>query len=499
MAGPQRPNVSSPVAVGRESELDSMRTVLEQLRDGQGRVVVVGGEAGIGKTRLIDDSLVAAGDSIRVMRGNCLVLGSAIPYLPFAEMLRHLIRDLSGHSIATLIGPARSELARLMPELAVPGASTSNGAPRPRLNGEIDRLRLYEALLRVAERIAADKPTAFVIEDIQWIDPASLELLSFLAHALDHNGHASLIISVRSEAIEDGGPVLTFLADLERAATVERLELQPLSADATRRQVAAILGERPSDTLVARIHGLADGNPLFAEELVAASSDGSGPGDALPPKLRDLVAARMAGLSDDSLAVLRVTAAAGRTIDDGLLASTTGLDEQRVESAIRDALNEHVLVLGNDPDRPSYGFRHEIMRTVVASQLLPAESARIHAAYAEALSAEPVERQNASEIALHWDGSGETTRALAAHVRAGQEAADAYAFEQAHDHYERALVLWAEVPDAETVAGRTWPWIAERAATTAGKAGQLDRAIELTREIIEAHDEADREIYELAR
>ncbi len=480
MAGASDVNVTSPVLIGRDAEAARIDRALAAVGDGNGRVVVISGEAGIGKTRLIDEALGRASGGVRSLRAECLALGSAIPYLPFAELLRDLVRQVPGHTLTHIVGPARNDLARFLPEVAVVVDDTGP-ATRPEVvrNDETERLRLYESFLRVAERIAAEQPTAFVIEDVQWIDRASLELLAFLAHGLGSGGHSALVISVRPEEVEDKEPVLRLLAELGRGGSAERIELQPLSAESTRRLASAILGRQPSDALSQRIWVLSDGNPLFAEELLATWQR-RGPAEALPPKLRDLLAARLAQVPDEVQAVLRVAAAAGRAVDDRLLTRASGLDEGPVQRAVRHAVEDHILIRSDGPGRPGYRFRHEMLRALVASQLLPEEARHIHAAYAQALAQEAPEHRNATEIANHWDAAGEAALALAAHVVAGRAAVAIFAFSQAHEHYERALELWSEVEDAETVAGEShWALLGD-AASAAARAGAFERAIELS-------------------
>ena len=235
MVGAAVRSVSSPVLVGRAPEAARLGQALTGLLHGEPRVVVISGEAGIGKTRLIDECLRLAGPELQVLRGECLALGSGIPYLPFAEILRDLVRQVPRPALAGILGSARSELARLLPELA-PGAGGPGDTGGGSASGgdDLERLRLYEAFLRVAERVAAEHATVFVLEDVQWIDSASLELLSFLAHGLRQRNRATVIVSVRPEEVEDKDAVLTLLADLGRDSSAERIELAPLPAETTR-------------------------------------------------------------------------------------------------------------------------------------------------------------------------------------------------------------------------------------------------------------------------
>ncbi len=317
MARTNSGSAASPELIGREAESARIDRALASLIDGHAVPIVISGEAGIGKTRLIEAGLEGADGAIRALRAECLALGSSIPYLPFAELMRDLVRQLPSHRLTHIVGPARNELARFLPEVALAGDidDPDGRSARYLRSDELERLRLYEAFLRVTERIAAEQPTVFVIEDVQWIDPASLELLAFLAHGLRQNDQSTLIVSVRPEEVEDKDDVLTLLAELGRSRAAERIELGPLDAGATRRLAAAILGEPPGDELIERIQSLSDGNPLFAEELLAAWQR-RGPDAPLPPKLRDLLAARLSQVPGDVLEVLRVAAAAGRTIDD---------------------------------------------------------------------------------------------------------------------------------------------------------------------------------------
>ena len=500
MVGPAASKVTSPRMFGRDTESVRLDRAFAAVRDGQPSLVVISGEAGIGKTRLIDEALERTGGTLRVLRGGCLALGSGIPYLPFAELLRDLVRQLPPHRLAHLLGPARNEVARFLPEvLAVVGPDEGTAGPAEQVRGdELERLRLYEAFLRVAERIAAEQPTAFVFEDVQWIDRASLELLAFLAHGVRQNGQSALVVSVRPEEVEDKEPVLMLLAELGRTPNAERIELGPLGADSTRRIAAAMLEEPPGDDLIEHIQALSDGNPLFAEELLLAWQR-RGADAPLPPKLRDLLAARLAQVPGDVLEVLRVAAAAGRTIDDRLLTRASDLGEEQVQRAVRAAVEDRILIQTQGQHHGGYRFRHEILRALVASQLLPAQARRIHASYALALSEEPLERRNATELANHWDAAGDPERALAAHLEAGRDAALTFAFGQALEHYDRALELWEAVDDVAAVTPESRQELLSAAASAAARAGAFDHAVDLLRSLVDEHDALESEAYELAR
>ncbi len=478
---------------GREHELAAIRDAISQVSEGRPHAVIVSGESGVGKTRLIDEAVSEAGDEVRFLRGHCLPLGTRIPYLPMAELVRGVLRGMESGDIARIFGPAHAELARLMPEVR-----EALGEPperKPFMGSEdLERLRLFEALLRVAERVAQERLTVFVIEDAQWIDAASLELLSFLDHNI-RRGRALLVLSVRAEALATNTPVLRFLADLERGPDVVRLELGRLDIEATRRQIVGILGEGHPSGEIERIWRLGDGNPLFTEELVAAAEDTGS--EMASPRLRDLLGARSGRLPREAQNILRVAAAAGGSIDAGLLREAVAVDDADVERALASALDQQILIRTTD-DPGRYRFRHELMRSVMAAQLDASHVERVHVAYAAALSARPPGRFDPSEVAFHWDAGGAREQALTAHVAAGIAVEERFAYASALVHYERALALWSDVADAEEVAGQTLGFIMLRGASSAARAGEFERAVELARKLI-AEVEADEQLIELAR
>lgn len=480
--------VSSPTLVGRRKELAELRRTLEEMTAGRSQVVVVGGESGVGKTRLVDDAAAELGDRVRVLRGNCLALGSELPYLPFAEMIWALLRELDADGVERIIGPSGSELAMFMPGL---GPAASSARPAAIGGSELQRLRMFEALLRVAQGAASDRPTVFVFEDLQWIDSASLQLLSFLTHSV-RQGQLLLVLTVRTEVLEAAGPVLTFLAELERNPHIIRIELERLDRESTRRQIGAILGDGVPDDTVDRIWRLGDGNPLFTEELVAAD-----PGrDGVTPRLRDLLGARSARLPAEAQVVLRIAATVGRGVDVELLSTASGLDDGTVRGAVRAGLDEQILVPAADGG--GYRFRHELMRATIAGGLRTDEAKQIHAAYAQALMTRRDEA-DPSEIASHWDGAGESGQALRWHVRAGLSAEGRYAYAVAEHHYERAIESWPSVDDPEGTAGFPRRRLLQRAAASAARSGSPEHAIGLARVFLAENTETEDDLTELVR
>jgi DNA-binding CsgD family transcriptional regulator/tetratricopeptide (TPR) repeat protein len=449
----------------------------------------VTGEAGIGKTHLVTALADEAGArGFRVLAGACLQLGSTVAYLPFAEMLRDAVRGLSDAERAALLGPGGEVVEPLLGFGRV-GPANPAGAAQPlatriEASAELARLQMFESLLRMTERMAARAPLLVVLEDLQWADRASLDLLLFLARNL-RDAPILLVMTVRTRgggSLPEVAAALT--ADLERIARVERLELGPLGQAATGAMLASLLGRQPDPELVARIQQRAGGNPLFAAELLSWSEGGGTWSGATPPRLRDLVAARMAGLPAEAHEVLRLASAAGRMVDDELLVQATGLDAPVVRAGIRAAIAEGLLVPARAAVGDGYAFRHDLVREAVAAELLPGERARLHEAFALALASGKARTVDPAELAYHWDAAGEPARALQAHIAAGLAAREVFGFQAAQAHFDRALELWPLVPAADDLTAFDRVDLAQAAAAAAAMAGDHERAIELERGVV---------------
>ncbi len=471
--------------VGRAAELAHLRGALEAvIADHTGKCLVIGGEAGIGKSRLVarfldDIKGATALERTTVLEGACLdVERDTLPYAPFVEILRDIVRATPEGRLPALLGPARADLTGLLPELAVRAADLAPGR-------ELDRAsqaRLFELILGVLERLAMERPVVLVVEDVQWADRSTLGLLGFLARAL-RDDPVLLIITTRTESTKAGVGTLEFLAELEREDNVDRIELIPFSRDEVAEQAADLLDLPPPAGDVDRLLSRTDGNPFYVEELLAAQ----GIQAAIPPVLRDVLAARVAGLSPAARDVLRAAAAAGRRVDDALLADALDMPVRQLSPALREALESGVLVRRNGPDGPSLGFRHALLQEVVDEELLPAERSALHAAFAMALEARLAGGDRtvpAVEIAGHWDGAHDPARALPHTIRAATAAEGVYAFPEALALWHRAAVLFETLDEAGEVEGRDLPEALLRAAECAVLVGQAPRAVELAKRAV---------------
>jgi DNA-binding CsgD family transcriptional regulator len=479
----------SPVFVGREAELAALTAALEAAVAGDPSVVLVSGEAGVGKTRLVEEAAGRAdAEGVRVLSGSCIEMGGeGLPFGPLAHALRSLMRDASPDELDAFVGPARSELARVLPDL------DPESAPSAMPLGEGGTARLLELLVGVIERLAADRPLMFVIEDLHWADRSTLDLVALLVRALSAS-RVLVVVSFRTDELHRNHPLRPLVTGWERVRAVQRIELGRLERDDVARQLEAILGERPSARLVDQVHERSEGNAFLVEEILGAVQSGADP-DELPLSLRDVLLARVERLDPATQRLLRTAAAGGRAVSDRLLAEVAGLEEAELDAALRDAVEHHVLVV-DDTER-GYAFRHALTRDAIYEDTLPRERARIHTAYGEALSADPALAGGnvavAAALALHWRAAHDLPRALAAGVEAAQLAAG-YAPAEALGHLERALEIWPQVPDAVERSGIDLVEALRRAGQSAYAAGALDRSLAMFDEALaELGDAADPE------
>jgi DNA-binding CsgD family transcriptional regulator len=477
--------------VGRTQQLAWLRQLLARAADGQPLVALIGGEAGVGKTRLVEQLAAAAEEQgVRVLGGGCVPLGEeGLPFAPVIQALRGLADQLDRAELAAVAGPARHELARLVPDLAWGGEpATSAGAMGA---GQAGQGRLFELLLGLVQRLAAAAPLLWVVEDLHWADRSTRDLLAYLAAAL-RSGRVLLAGSFRSDELDRRHPLRQLLGELTRNRRVARLELEPFSGAELAEQLAGLLGADPPTRLLDDIYARSQGNPFFTEELVlAGAGDAVGPG-ALPPNLRQVLLTRVVRLGDRTQQLLRVAAAAGPGATQPLLAAVTGMSDQQLLEGLREAVDQQLLV--PEPGGDGYLFRHALLAEAVYGELLPGERVRLHAALVGALEAgveagdAPASR--AARLAHHWAAAGDQPRALSASVQAATAAERVYAFAEAQLQLERVLALWDQVPDAEQRAGMDRVSLLARGAEAAHAAGDPDRAAQLVRQALALVDQA---------
>ena len=446
--------LSSPVLIGRAAEMAALDEALGRAERGSPVVVLVGGEAGIGKSRLTAEAAARArtrGDL--VLEGGCASLGSGegLPFAPIAEALRGWLRSASRDLVEAIIDPTTRELGRLVPELLGDGRD----AALPDVPPEWAQMRLFDAFLVLLERLGERQPVVLVAEDLHWADRSTRDLLSFVARRL-RGERVAVLATYRSDELHRRHPLRPWLAEMERLPRVEHLELSRFDAAEVEALVAAIRGTGVPLALVEAIDRRSEGNPFFAEELLAAGTADSG---VLPARLRDVLLGRIGSLSKPAGRLLTAASVAGGSVDDDLLQSVLDVDTLGLADALDEAIASSVLVrTGSDPAAGTYAFRHALLGEAVYDEILASERRRLHGAYAAGLAARatPDGAAGASHLAalaFHAEAAGEIALALRASIAAARASAAASAFFEAASAYERAVGLWDLVPAPDRPPG----------------------------------------------
>jgi len=481
------PRVSSPVFIGRAAELDRLCAALDRARARQPSFVLVAGEAGIGKTRLVTEFSIRARESgARVLVGGSLQVGATgLPYAPIVGALRPLLRSLPPERLDELLGAGRVELAHLVPDLAPSEAGVERDGA---LTSAAYQARLFEVVLELLLRLANERPLVLVLEDVHWSDAASRDLVRFLAR--NARGARLLVVATyRSDELHRRHALLPLLAELQRLDQVDDFELAAFGADEVAAQLAGITGEAVAGDLVETVLVRSGGNPFFAEELMASGQAGL----ALTRSLRDTLEGRLRSLEANGQHVLRVASVGGVQVDHRLLASVVDLAEPDLVDALREAVEHHLLVPTAPGEAPGYSFRHALVHEVVYDGLLPSERTQLHAAFARAIEAHPEVRMDeptrtTAVLAHHWLMAHDLERALPAAIEAGRAAAVGLAFAEARTYLERALELWPKVDSRALPPGIDRREIVEEAAEASVQAGDARRSIDLVRSAIAETD-----------
>ena len=478
-----RARVTSSHFVGRTGELAELDLALREAAGEWPVVVLLGGESGVGKTRLVreferrsseEDALVLRGEAVEEADGE-------LPYAPLIGALRPLVRARHP-ALAALGRGSRAQLAALLPGLDEE-IETSDG------HDPSAQLRLFEGLLELLDLLSEEQPVVLVLEDLHWADRSTRTFVDFLARSLRRE-RVVLVLTYRSDELHRRHPLRTLLSELDRLERARRIELEPFDREELAEVLADILGEPPSSKLVERLFERSEGNPLYTEELLAAGLDGRG---AAPQTLRDAFMLRIERLSPDAQAAARVIAA-GRALDEPMIAEVSGIEPDALHLALREAVAEQVLV-ACEPTRLS--FRHALLREALYDDLLPGERSELHLALARAFEDRADFEDDrgvelASAIARHYATAGDQPAALRATVQAALAAREVHAYGDAADLAERALDLWPRVPDADQIIPLDHIELLGIAAAAHVVAGDRARAeVLLTRALKELEPDSD--------
>ncbi|TYL49758.1 AAA family ATPase [Nocardioides sp. BGMRC 2183] len=458
---------TSRALVGRDEELDRLVGLLDHPDPGAAAVLLAG-DAGVGKTRLLmelRDRALERGWT--VLAGHCLDFGeSALPYLPFSEVIGRVAAVDPG--LLEQVAADHPEITRLQPGRR---ARTAAGhSPASDIGSTTDRSALFEAVQGLLLQASERAPVLLVIEDVHWADNSTRDMLGYL-FSRDFGGRVQLVVSYRSDDLHRRHPLRRQAAQWTRLPGLDRLALTPLSDHAVRDLVGELATRRLADAEVASIVARAEGNAFFVEELVASQC-----WDEVPDDLADLLLVRLDPLDERARQVVRTISVSGRRISHDLLAAVTELPAEAFEAGVRQAVELNLLEAGPR----HYTFRHALLAEAVYDDLLPGERVRLHARYVDVL-AEGRAPGTAAELARHARRANDLDRAVAADIEAGDEAMAVGGPGEAADHYQRALGLLAEPTRVERV-GVDVAKVATKAADALAMSGDTQRAAELLAE-----------------
>jgi len=441
--------------IGRIPDLALLRSALGEVERGDSAAVFMVGESGVGKTRLLATAsaqMRAAGAV--VLSGACLDIGDASPLHPLRQALR---RGTTGEPAGSVAAHAVRELLAVLD-----GEATSpDGAGA-----------VLERVSRGLAAVAGGHTLVLVVDDLQWADRSTRQLLLYLLAGL---GGIQLLVlgAVRTEALQGTAPLRQMLSELRRLRSVRVLELSPLGQSETEQLATATAGRPLDPATVDLIWARSGGNPFFVEELARDARDGR---VGLSDTLREIVLARVDALPQPARTVVTAVAAAVEPVEHTLLARVVPLAEGTLIRAARTAVDKRILVAGED----GYRFQHRLIKEVLEPRLLPGERLRWHRRYAEALSALPGGQLQNARLAHHWRLAGQQARALRAAMAAAEEAERLHGLAEAFEHWMDALGLAMELPDAER-AGIDVTMLWQRAAEAGHRCGEHEQALGLLR------------------
>ncbi len=462
--------LSSARLVERERELGTLRDLVADAAAGRPAVALVGGEAGIGKTRLMGELERAAGEAeLRVLMGDCVESGGTeLPYAAITSALRDIPPPVLARAWRSVPRPVRLEVQRAFPHLAV-----DEPPAEPPAADAYTQARLYESLFALLRALTADAALLLIVEDFHWADRSTRDFVEFLARNLRHE-RLAVAVTYRTDQLATDDPVSHLVSELRRMPCVVCVELERLSRSAVAAQLADILGSAAPAALVDDIFGRSGGNPFFAEELLASWQRTRT--TTLPASLREALLARYRATSPAEQRLLAIAAAMRGPVDASVLGLAAEVPAAELAELLRECSEQHLFSRLPEDDR--FGFRHEAVRQAIYSDLLPVQRRALHLTIARAVAASERPGRHA-ELAFHWKEAGRAPEALVAAVDAGLEAERAHAFGAAFDHFESALALWEDVaePPAELAFDRFD--ILARAADMATHTGNYERACEI--------------------
>ncbi len=479
--------------VGRDAELAQLRELWGRAVQGNGHLALIGGEAGAGKTRLARELAVYARlAGAVVLSGGCYEFEATTPYLPFVEALRRWVHDAPAAELERTLGDQAAVLARLAPELE---ARLGPLAPAAALAPHEERLRLFDHFARWLQAVAAPRGALLLLDDLQWADQGTLQLLHYLLRNL---GTAPLLAlaTFREEEVGPEHPLGVLLAELNRERLSTRVHLGRLDAEATGAVLAALFGQDSvSGELTAAVYRESEGNPFFVEETVKGLIDqgiiyrrdnewfrDEGAEIRLPEGVRAAIARRLERLSAGCRDALQTAAALGKSFRFGDLAVVGIAGEEALLDALDEARRSQLVEEEGGEDR--FTFTHDKIREVLYAGMNPIRRRRLHLRVGESLLASwgPAAARHAEALAHHFHEGGDHERALTWAVKAAEQAEAVYAHDEAVEYYRRAVGCARALarPEQEAELEKAIGEVCFRAGEMPESAAHFERALELT-------------------
>ncbi|WHO75538.1 AAA family ATPase [Rhizobium sp. BT03] len=470
---------------GRVAELDAMDSAFRDVSGGRQRSILLGAEAGGGKSRLVEEFADRLSGRAVVLKGGCIEQrDSALPYAPVTAVLHDLVQLRGGTAARSLVGAeCARELAWLLPEL---------GETSERFDAGIARARLFEALRKLFEELAREMPLVVVVEDIHWADQATCDLLRFLTARLKKI-RLMLIVTYRPEETSGSNALRTTIADLSLSEGAELLKLPRLKRAEVAAQLEGLLGHPPTPAVVNEVHARSCGIPLFTEALIDAS--GSLRTD-FPGSLNDYLLKAAREMPASTAELLKVMALGGPHITHALLRSVTEKSDLELAELLRPAISAGILV----PDGDGYAFRHALIHEAVRSDLIAGERMAIHRAYAEVLERGPLPSYrvwHSVALARHWHGAGQAESCLRWAWHSAVEAAATFAYADQMEMLKLVLAAWPDVDHAADLIGADHCSVLELAADAACWAAEAEQGLAFVERAL-AEVDAERDSEQLA-
>lgn len=458
--------------VGRQAEREILRSCLEPALHGEGRVMMISGAPGVGKSRIAAEfAAEASSRGMLALAGSCYDRDDSVPFIPFVEILEMALAQASSPDVfRRALGNNAAEMSRLMPQLR----QMFPDIPAPlEISPEQSRRVLFNAVLELLARAARNTPLVLLLEDIHWADEGTLSLLSHLARSIPKLP-VIIVGTYRDTEVDPGKPLAKTFDELIRLHVVERITLHGLPQNAVAEMIRALSGRDPQDALVTLIYSSTEGNPFFVEELFwhlierGQLTDSNGefrqdlrlPEINMPQSLRLVIGRRLARLGDETQTILGFAAVIGRSFTFELLEASTGEDAEELLDCIEGAERTGLISAGLDYPDPRFGFSHELVRQAVLEGLSLPRRQRVHLRIANAIERLYPERiaDHANELAYHMlqagavADPGKTVQYLA--MAARREISQS-AYGSALRHLESALELVPKLPEPREKRERT--------------------------------------------